>query len=368
MVRKTYLNTIYLDNYRNFNSIKLDCSQDIVIIRGKNGVGKTNILEAISLLSLGKGIRSANYDEICKIGQDHWVSKFIMKSKLGLAEIITNYDLSSKGKLIYYNGIKIKNNELSNIVNIVWLTPQMDSIFLANRIDRKKLLDRIVYNFDANHAKNIMKYDYYMKERLRCLRYFPSMLNSSFIIQIEQKMSMYAQDIHIARNNILQWMQESIDSIDFTFLKVKLSISNLFFENQDKLLLQNNNFIDVYTKALENTRVKDRDSGKTNFGIHKVDLFVTHPKKNNTAKFCSTGEQKEMLIAIIFAQINTIIRKTETTPIVLLDELFVRLDDHRKAYLADYLCTKRAQTFITTTDLIGVKNFYNSAQVIEVKS
>ena len=156
-------------------------------------------------------------------------------------------------------------------------------------------------------------------------------------------------------------MQAAIDSLDTKFPKAQLKISPLYTEP-----VKDEAFIENYIATLANNRQKDCYSGRTNFGVHKTDLLVFHELEHRPAQLCSTGEQKALLISVILASVESVLQNTQTTPIILLDELFVHLDESRKKHLADYITVSKLQTFITTTDIIGIEDLAANAHIIEL--
>jgi DNA replication and repair protein RecF len=359
-MQKISLQTLTLKDYRNFSNLGLEFQDKVVVIIGPNGSGKTNILESISLLSPGRGLRSAKFDEIIKTGQQSWHSSFKLQSKLGASQISTDF-LPSGTRTIEYNGSRIASNELSGLISMVWLTPQMEGIFTGSSSDRRRFLDRIVYSFDSLHAKRINKYDYYMRQRLKVLTQHDKSESDIWLAGLEEAMASVAHDIDQKRREILVFMQSSIDGLDTQFPKAKLEVSDLL-ENTD----DNIDFTEYCKNKLKENRRKDEFSGRTNFGVHKTDFIVSHREKKQLAKYCSTGEQKAMLISIILAQIDSLKKNAKILPVVLLDELFVHLDEKRREYLSDYIFNSNIQTFITATEISGQITLTSDAQLIEV--
>ncbi len=357
---KTYIEAIALKNYRNFSELKIDFNNNIIVILGDNGSGKTNILESISLLSPGNGLRGAKYEEITKNQQDGWFSNILFQSKLGSASVKYNFVSGTKIRNIEYNGSKITNSELLKLSNIIWLTPQMDGIFLSAAEQRRRFLDRIVYNFYPEHASNINKYTKLTSQRLKVLMsgggYDDSWLNI-----LEQKISDFAMKISNMRKKSVAFLDDSIASLKGPFPQAKLSIKSLFEEEGDE-----SNFLENYSICLKKNRSKDMITKRTNFGINKQELIVKHSDTNQMAKFCSTGQQKALLISILLGQIEANISIAKNTPILLLDELFLHLDDKRKDSLAQYIINSKLQTFITATDLSGIDMISEIAQLVKI--
>jgi DNA replication and repair protein RecF len=361
-MKQVHIEQINVQNYRNFSTLSLDCTKGINIIRGPNGSGKTNILESISLLAPGKGLKSTHFDEICRTGSDNnWQSKFYLNSKLGTAEIAMSHVLKDRSRKISYNGAKIASSELSNLLNVVWLTPQMEDLFLSGANGRRKFLDRIVYNFNNSHAKAILKYEHFMRERNKILSQGYNNSKDSWLDTIEEKMALEAKSIAEARSLAVDLMQKAINSLDTPFPKAHLEISPLSEHEQEWP-----EFITEYKDLLRLNRQKDSYSGRTNFGVHRSDLLVSYEDKKRQARLCSTGEQKALLISLTLASIELIRHNTETTPIILLDELFVHLDEARKKHLANYIIDSKLQTFITTTDIVGLEELAKISQIIDL--
>lgn len=359
-MQSLYLKQIQLENYRNFNQFDLTINNNPVALVGKNGSGKTNILEAISQLFPGKGIRAAKFDEVCRYGEQYWHINTALNSKLGTADLSIQYKHLSK-RLNIFNGSKIPSNELSRLLSIIWLTPQMDNIFCDSVSDRRRFFDRIVYNFDLEHAANLNKYDYYITERLRMLT--SGSFDANWIKVLDRKLAEIAVLIAIARVNTLIKLQKTIDSLRTDFPQAVLGING---DVEMAVLNNKDNIVDYVEYELFKNRSKDQLTCKTNFGTHRSDFFVVHKKHNKPAKFGSTGEQKAMLVSIALAQLHTIIQEQMIKPIVLLDEVFVHLDDKRKACLSEFIIFSNIQAWVTSTDIRGIEKFTTSAELIKL--
>lgn len=358
-----YLQKLNLENYRNFKDLAIDAGNQPVILIGENGSGKTNILEAISLFSPGKGIRGAKLDDLCRREADSCFAQTLLHSKLGAVELSTHFSRQVNKRSTLFNGSKIPNNELSNFSSMIWLTPQMEGIFAAGLSDRRKFFDRIVYNNTPSHATSINKYEYYMYERNTILTH--NKIETNWLTIIEEKMAELSVEIASSRLKTLVYIQKSINELDNEFPKAILAIDGVVENNIAQGQKNSQEFIKT---ELFNMRSKDKMSGRTNFGVHKSDFVVTHQGKNALAKLCSTGEQKAMLIAILLAQVNYAIKENITKPIMLLDEIFVHLDNRRKQYLIDFLVQSGMQLWITATDTSGIESLVPKAQLIKLAS
>ena len=360
-MKNIYLEKCYFDNYRNFENLSLDFAEQVNIIVGPNGSGKTNILEAISLLSPGKGLKSSNYDEICRYGHAKWLTRFKLNSKLGIAEINMEFNNAEKSRKIDYNGSKISSAELPNLINPIWVTPQIDGIFLGGASIRRKFLDRIVYNFNPIHAKRLSKYDYFIRERNKILAHGGWEGQGAWLSTIEEKIVEEGILIETNRQKAVSSMQKAIDELETDFPKAILSLSKLFDGQYDL-----SNIAQVYVESLKNNRKKDSYAGRAALGVHRSDFIVVHSEKGCKAKYCSTGEQKAMLITLILASVESIIKNTDCTPVLLLDELFIHLDPNRKNQLAEYINFTKLQTFITSTDMLGIEYLAKKSNIINL--
>lgn len=360
-MKNTYLEYLSIVAFRNLSELSLSIPNGVNLIVGPNGSGKTSILESVSLLSPGKGLKSANFDDICKYGEAAWETRFKLQSKLGVAEIITNFQMKERSRKISYNGSKIPSTELTNFLNVIWVTPQMEGIFAASPSIRRRFLDRIVYNFAPQHAKNLYKYEHFIRERNKTLALGSGASQSSWLELIEDKITQEAIAIDKSRREAIVLMQNSIDSLKTNFPKANLELSKLFKEEKPGISRS-----DLYKEELFNSRAKDSYAGRATFGVHTSDFIVNHRAKQRLARLCSTGEQKALLISIILSSIESILKSTEFLPILLLDELFVHLDEERRIQLSDYITSTKLQTLITTTDIIGIEYLSLKSNIIEL--
>jgi DNA replication and repair protein RecF len=366
-MQSIYIENLALYNYRNFQELKLNFSPKINIILGFNGVGKTNILESISLLTPGKGLKGCSFSEICYNSGNQWSSIFHVQSKLSIAKIENYFSgKSAKKREIIYNGTKISSSEFPNLLNILWLTPQMEDFFLAPSAVRRKFVDRLVYNFVPEHARNINLYEHLVKERLKAviaaIKTKTNIAVNDWLENIEMRIADIAYIIAYDREQILHHLQRAFDRIMLDFPKAKIDFCNFNIP----LSCGKEAFSEQYLQNLRNCREKDGYSGRSNFGIHKTDIALMHLGKNQLACFCSTGEQKALLISLMLAAIDMIMSESDASPVILFDEIFVHLDEMRKEQLADYLKNLHIQFFITANDLFGIEKFSSQAHLINL--
>jgi DNA replication and repair protein RecF len=361
-----------LINYRNYPHINLNFSNQPVIITGANGVGKTNILEAISLLSPGRGLRNIKLEEIGRQDKDsktkhNWQIKAFINSVYGPMEVVTSSNIDEDDKstkrYIKINDQNIKNqSELAKIFSIIWLTPQMDQLFIGSSLNRRRFIDRLVFNFDAEHAARIGKYENLMRERVKLLK--KSYQDNIWLNAVEQNMAEVAVAIAASRVQIIEYLQAMINVSTGAFPKAKISMKGELEEkvvNMPSLQLE-----EEFKQKLKSYRETDFFTGRTNAGIHRSDLLVYHLHKNIEASNCSTGEQKALLLSIILAEAKARIKWRSSTPVLLLDEVIAHLDEDRRYALFEELLAMQAQCWITGTDKSIFDSLINHAQFIEL--
>ena len=335
----TLISTLQLTNFRNFSSFSVDFSPGISLIIGPNGAGKTNILEAVSNLTPGRGIRGAAGADMCKIDTDGWYIASSLETKLGPANLNLGYDAPTKRKHLTFNDRKITLSELGNFTSAVWLTPQMDGLFAAAPSEKRRFLDRLVLANFKNHASLVTSYEKLQRERMNILE---TSNDDAWLSIMERDMAGLALDITKNRLATIELLNEHIKNIDSTFPKAHLSLESPIIELIDDL--------DAVAVQFKSHRFQDKESGKTHFGANKTDFVAFYGADNIPAHYCSTGQQKSLLISIIMAHQIAISLKDSIMPILLLDEVFVHLDDAKRAALAEFLLVNKAQVLITSTE------------------
>jgi DNA replication and repair protein RecF len=357
-----FVQEILLENYRNFNNLSCNFNSSKVLILGSNGSGKTSILESISLLSQGKGLRGSKYSEQVKIGLDTAKIQASTQAFKGNFELEIKLSSLSSRRSIYLNKKTISSGDLPNLYSIFWVIPQQNTLFIDSSQTRRKYFDRIVHQFHENHAANINKYEHYQRERLKILQ--NGINDRNWLDIIEDKMSELALEILENRHRVSQTINNTIDSIDTPFPKIKCYLKSLadeIYAETDK-----DNFKQKFKKQLEYYRKEDFESSKTNFGVMKTDFGAIYIKKNIDVAYCSTGEQQSSLITILLAKTNSYIQEFSRKPILLLDELFVHLDHDNKSFLSEFLSTSSSQTFVTATEKDQCTNYANNSQILEI--
>lgn len=367
-IKKFSLSRLSLDNFRNYQHLALELDSTPVVITGPNGSGKTNILEAISFLSPGRGLRSIKLNLADKI-QTHGAPRawtILSHIKNGDEETIIGTGRQSapdNKRIIKIDGEKIKNqSELAMAFSVMWQTPQMDGLFNGSNTDRRKFLDRLVYNFDPEHASRVYSYEYHMRERAKLLAQNG---DSGWISILESKMAEKSISVTAARMESIDIIQQSIMQAPTEFPKATIGIEGVV----EQILKDCGTAIKAEERLKEllyNSRRQDSLTGRTAIGVHKTDFTVIHLDKQMPASSCSTGEQKALLLSIILAEARAKAIWKNSAPVLLLDEVVAHLDANRRAALFNEFLHMGAQVWMTGTDISLFKELEGKAQFFSV--
>jgi DNA replication and repair protein RecF len=351
----TSIKNLKLDNFRNYQSRNFQFDAKIIAISGKNGVGKTNILEAISLLNKGHGLKGAEFCDMifAQKSQQNFTIYSDVENHPHLENIGTSF-LSLENKRIFQINHKILTSATrqKNFPTIIWLTPQMDNLFCSSKTLRRKFLDKIVADIDPFHNTRINSYNHSIRERINLLQRFGNREN--WLNIIERKIAELGAAIAIARNEAVSYLNQTILQGSDNFTKSEIRIIG----DAEQIVLTQKAIAaeEQFAIRLKNNRELDLKSNRTNFGVHRSDLTAILLGKDIEAKFCSTGEQKSILIALTFARIRMFSLLDLPMAILLLDEIVSHLDDQKRADLMNEISTLNCQSFLTATS----KEFFNN--------
>ncbi len=351
----SWVSQLQLSHFRCYEDIRLDTlRRGPVILFGPNGAGKTNILESLSFLSPGRGLRGAKSSDILQQGcpaHSSWAVSSKVETRYGSTRIGTGSDLQSKKRIVRINGVPVKKQTaLSEYLACVWLTPQMDRIFLEGAAARRRFLDRLVFAFDAAHSGRIIRYENAMRQRSKLLQ--EEQTDPAWLEGLESTMAETGTAVAAARLDFSERLQQvcekTLPEEARFFPKATLTATGTV-EN----LLRNTPAVDVealFRYQLKETRKQDALTGATTTGPHRSDFSVYYATKDMPANQCSTGEQKALLIGIVLAHSRLIAAERGMVPVLLLDEVAAHLDEARRAGLYDLLLETGGQVWLTGTD------------------
>ncbi len=357
-----------LTHFRCYEIFSVSLDLKPVVVTGPNGAGKTNLLEALSYLIPGRGMRRARLSEVSRQGSTApWAMSVHLKDQGGSLQVGTGLDPeapASERRVTRINGEKVKSQSvLSEWVSMVWLIPQMDRLFLEGPQDRRRFLDRLVYGFDPGHAMRLHRYEKVLKERNLLLRqgYF----DRHWMEGLEDILVNDGIAITVARREVVGQLSAVLQNQDTIFPCAELSLEG-GLEN----LLHQRNLLEVeedVRRLLAESREQDRVTGRTSFGPHRSDLLAVLPEKNQVAALCSTGEQKALLLSIVMASAHLLSVRTGAIPLLLLDEVVAHLDETRRSALFDTILKLKIQAWLTGTDASLFKELKGNAQFLSLK-
>jgi DNA replication and repair protein RecF len=360
----TALTRLRLTDFRNYSSLDLKLDGRHVCLFGPNGAGKTNLLESISQLGPGRGLRSAALGELTRQGASGgWtVSGDLEDRKIGVG-----LDTSGNGnkRLVRIDGENASASDLADLMRIVWLTPAMDSVFRGSASDRRRFFDRQVMAHIPAHGPAAARYEKAMRERNALLE--RPHVDPAWADAIEARMAEAGAEMAVGRAIVLERLQSSVNARpEGAFPKADLSLDG----ECETMALGGAGPGEIEERLAETwagMRHADRKAGRTLKGPHRADLGVIHRPTAMPAKDASTGQQKALLIGLILASAQALAGRGEgPTPFLLLDEAAAHLDTDRRAALYDEICQLPGQAWLTGTEAFLFEAFGERAQHVEV--
>ncbi|MBZ9952951.1 DNA replication/repair protein RecF [Mesorhizobium sp. BR1-1-15] len=370
MPAQTHISKLTLTNFRNYAALSVELEPGVVVFSGDNGAGKTNLLEAISLLTPGRGLRRAPYADVAREGGD---GGFALHARLdgpdGQVEIGTGISggdsLGEGGRRVRINGATARSAEdMLEWLRVVWLTPAMDALFTGPAADRRRFLDRLVLAIDPGHGQRALDYEKAMRGRNRLLT--EGSRDLSWFEAIEMQMAETGVAIAAARAEMVRLLAAMIDRLPDSgpFPQADIGLSGDL-----EAEIATMPAVDVeerFRRTLAGGRDRDRAAGRTLEGPHRSDLVVRHRPKAMPAALCSTGEQKALLVGIVLSHARLTGEMSGLTPILLLDEIAAHLDGGRRAALFSILEELNCQAFMTGTDAALFSSLAGRAQFLIV--
>jgi len=355
------INTLTLTDFRSYAHARLETGGRSVYLFGANGAGKTNLLEAISLLSPGKGLRGSSLAEVGRrlpgeaTGRAWAVAAQVEAGLDEPVQLGTGVEIGGQTRrLVRVEGETVPPGRLADHIRPIWLTPAQDRLFLEAASERRRFFDRLVFAGEPSHASHANAYDKAQRERMRLLTdAFESGAPADpvWLTALEARLAEAGALMAEARARTLVALQAEIDGRgDRPFPQARLSLTGEW----EKLALEGVEFAEIELRlatALAAARPRDGAAGRALTGPHRGDLDILHVEKDRPAAECSTGEQKALILNLVLAQAARLSRaESAPNPIVLLDEVAAHLDLTRRAALADEITALKLQAFLTGTD------------------
>ena len=351
------LTSLTLSHFRSHLRADLQLDGRPVALFGNNGAGKTNVLEAVSLFSPGRGIRRASASDMARKPEAlGWKLSGVLASGGQDFEVETWSEAGAARQVRIDN--KASNQiALGKIARVVWLVPAMDRLWIESAEGRRRFLDRVVLSFSPDHAEATLTYEKAMRERNKLLK--QEIRDAVWYRAVEQQMAEAGHRIHQARVHAVDYLHQAQSNAQTAFPTAELELLQTDGDMPDSAA-------DLQA-ALEESRFRDLVAGRTLIGPHRTDLLGTYRAKSLPAKDCSTGEQKALLISLILANARALMEQGSGPPILLLDEVAAHLDSSRRAALYDEICALGVQAWMTGTgpELFG--ELGDRAQRVEVR-
>ena len=320
---------LILNNFRNHNYLKLDIKKNMVLIYGKNGSGKTSVLESISLFDSSNGFKALSLNETINFNYKGPLEMFGVNLSLKFLDSLSTVGLSLRKKndmlrkVISIDG-KLSKKSNPKILNVYSVFPKMTFLFQNSSEDRRGFLDQMISTTDKEHRKNLINYEKYKSERIKILKKWKN-CNTEWLDAVEKKMVFYGMVICDCRRNFVKNLNHMLLNLESSlpYFQVKLD------GKLDKLLLEKPSIQveDFFSSSLKENRTRDSIIGRTSFSANKTDIIVYEKKSNKEAKSFSTGQQKTILFLMIFAFIKHLETISYERIIFLLDDVFSYLDD-----------------------------------------
>lgn len=356
------VSSLTISNFRSYSHARLDAdiSSPLKILTGPNGAGKTNLLEAISFLSPGRGMRRASLGDINrKTSKAPWAVAASVCLSGEAVKIGTGLDPNTFGqsetiskRVVKQDGEILKNsNQLGDLWSILWLTPQMDRLFIEGPSSRRRFLDRLVLGLYPDHSRETSAYERTMRERNKLISEQGNRADGAWLSALEARMAEHGVAVAIRRLDFAGQLAGQLElQKNSPFPAATLAIDGWV----EGLLADGSSAVDVedaFKERLKASRSQEIAIGRSaSVGVHKTDLIVTHQAKNMPAELCSTGEQKALLIALIIANARLQSMLRGQAPIMLLDEVAAHLDTDRRLGLFEILANLGSQCWLTGTD------------------
>ena len=350
-----FLSRLRLSDFRSWQVLAASFDASLICIAGENGAGKTNLLEAISLLAPGRGLRGARMAEFGRQQAGAglpWAVAGRFETRLGAMDIGTGTDPESHSERRVYrlDGQAVRSQAmLAERVAAVWITPQMDRLFQEGASGRRRFLDRLVWALEPGHAREVAAHDSAMAERNRLLG--EGRADPSWLAGLEDAMARHAVAVAAARRALMLRLNAELvagratGAFPAARLEIACPILGALAETPAVAVE------DALRQGLAADRRRDAAAGGAARGAHKADLSLIHMPKSISAEFCSTGEQKALLVSVVLAHATLIAEARGFAPLLLLDEVAAHLDPVRREALFAALAGLPAQVFMTGTDL-----------------
>jgi DNA replication and repair protein RecF len=360
-----------LTDFRNYHAASIVADRRMIVLVGANGAGKTNILEAISFLAPGRGLRYATLEDVAfSEGNGAWAVAAEVEGALGVAILGTGIDLPAAGETkAAARRARVDREPAASVsafadhLRVLWLVPAMDGLFSGPASERRRFLDRLVLAQDAEHSPRVNALERALRSRNRLLE--APRPDAHWLDAIEHETAELAVAVAAARVQTVDLLSRALAARrDAAFPAAEIALDGWM-----EAMVRTAPAVEVedrYRAVLQENRGRDAAAGRTLDGPHVTDLGVTYAAKSIAARDASTGEQKALLIGLVLANAELIASLTGFAPVLLLDEVVAHLDPGRRAALFDALDRLGSQVWMTGADPAAFREIAQRAEFFEV--
>ena len=368
-----YIRRLTLTNFRNYHAVALRTDARVIVLCGPNGAGKTNLIEAISFLAPGRGLRRATLEEVAfHEGDGSWAVAAEVEGALGLATLGTGVEQKPEDGAVGNRACRIDREPVASAsafaehLRVIWLVPAMDLLFVGPPSERRRFLDRLAAAVDPEHASRVNALDRALRSRNRLLE--EARPDPHWLDAVEHETAEIAVAVAGMRAETVRRLAAVLASRRAS----ALASAEITLDGWMEKLIPAHPAIEVeerYRALLRDNRARDAAAGRTLDGPHLTDLSVVYMQKGIPAGDASTGEQKALLIGLVLAHANLIAEMTSSAPVLLLDEVVAHLDPGRRAALHKELAQIGAQVWMTGADPVLFSEVDNKdATMVEVRA
>jgi DNA replication and repair protein RecF len=329
------LTRLSLSNFRSYADAVIAPGPGFVVLTGENGAGKTNVLEALSLLSPGRGLRGASLSQMAR---SDGPGGFAVAARLDDdVELGTGTSAAApERRQVRISGAAASATTLAEWLSVLWLTPAMDRLFTESAGGRRRFLDRLVLALAPGHAVHAARYEAAMRARNKLLG--EARPDPDWLAALEARMVEHGTALAAARADTVGALAERLAAApEGPFARAGLA-------------LEGGGVDESFAQRLGHGRSRDAAAGRTLVGPHRTELLVTHLGKGQPAALCSTGEQKALLLGLVLAHADLVAERAGRRPILLLDEVAAHLDPSRRTALFERLAAPGGQVWMTGTE------------------
>ena len=359
-------------NFRSYHGAQIDVGARLVVLVGPNGAGKTNLIEAISFLAPGRGLRRATLEDVAfSEGDGSWAVSADVEGALGLATLGTGIEPPASEDAAVARKCRVDREPVASAsafadhLRVVWLVPAMDGLFNGPASERRRFLDRLVLAVDAEHMTRVNALERALRSRNRLLE--DARPDTHWLDAIEHETAELAVAVTALRVETVSRLQAALATRKDA--ASPFPAAEIALDGWMERLVPLQPAVEVedrYRAVLRDNRARDAAAGRTLDGPHLADLSVTHAGKDIAAAAASTGEQKALLIGLVLAHAGLLAEMSGFAPVLLLDEVVAHLDPLRRAALYVELDRLGAQAWMTGADAAAFADIEAKAQMLEV--